>query len=136
VASLIPIGTLGHSGEEANHHIAVMSLVLHSIAAAVWLGGLLLMVIVRPLMSAKDMTAALLRYSSIALAAFVVVATSGTVRAVIAVGAWDALATPYGVLLLVKVTALIALGFLGAAYRVRLINRMQQAGASGSSTRF
>ncbi|HWL78587.1 cytochrome c oxidase assembly protein [Microbacterium sp.] len=136
VASLVPMATLGHSGEEANHTTAVMSIVLHTIAAAVWLGGLLLMVVVRPLLSAKDMTAALLRYSSIALAAFIVVATSGLVRGVIAVGAWDALATPYGALLLVKIAALVALGFLGAAYRVRLINRMQQAGASGSSTRF
>ena len=132
VASLVPMATLGHSGEEANHTTAVMSIVLHTIAAAVWLGGLLLMVVVRPLMSTKDMHAALLRYSSIALAAFIVVATSGLVRGVIAVGAWDALATPYGALLLVKIAALIALGFLGAAYRVRQINRMQQAAASGS----
>ena len=44
IAALVPMGTQGHSGEEANHNEAVMALVLHIIAAAVWLGGLLLMV--------------------------------------------------------------------------------------------
>ena len=49
IAALVPMATQGHSGEEANHNAAVMALVLHIIAAAVWLGGLLLMVVVRPL---------------------------------------------------------------------------------------
>jgi hypothetical protein len=39
------MGTQGHSGEEANHNAAVMALVLHMVGAAVWLGGLLLLVV-------------------------------------------------------------------------------------------
>ncbi len=124
IAALVPMGTQGHSGEEANHDSAVMALVLHIIAAAIWLGGLLLMVVIRPLMERDSLATALSRYSSIALAAFVVVAISGTVRAAIAVGAWENLASPYGAILLVKVGALIALGVLGAWYRRRLIGRM------------
>ena len=130
IAALVPMGTQGHSGEEANHNAAVMALVLHIIAAAVWLGGLLLMVVVRPLMSRNALATALSRYSSIALAAFVVVAISGTVRATIGVGAWENLASPYGAILLVKVAALIALGVLGAWYRRRLIGRMREDAAS------
>jgi cytochrome c oxidase assembly factor CtaG/putative copper export protein len=130
IAALVPMGTQGHSGEEANHDAAVMALVLHIIAAAVWLGGLLLMVIVRPLLDRGALASALSRYSSIALAAFVVVAISGTVRASIGVGAWENLASPYGAILLVKVGALIALGVLGAWYRRRLIGRMTQDAAS------
>ena len=103
IAALVPMGTQGHSGEEANHHAAVMALVLHIIAAAIWLGGLLLMVVVRPLIGREAIATAMSRYSSIALAAFVVVAISGTVRAAIAVGAWENLASPYGAILLVKV---------------------------------
>lgn len=125
VAALIPMGTEGHSGEEANHNAAVMALVLHIVAAAVWLGGLLLMVIIRPLVDREKMAAAMSRYSSIALAAFVVVTISGTVRGIIGVGAWDALFSPYGAILLVKVGALLALGVLGAWYRVRLIGKMR-----------
>ena len=133
IAALVPMGTQGHSGEEANHNAAVMALVLHISAAAVWLGGLLLMVVVRPLMTRPTLATAMSRYSSIALAAFIVVAISGTVRATIGVGAWENLASPYGAILLVKVGALVALGVLGAWYRRRLIGRL---GGEAESRRF
>ncbi|MCR2808359.1 MULTISPECIES: bifunctional copper resistance protein CopD/cytochrome c oxidase assembly protein [unclassified Microbacterium] len=130
IAALVPMGTQGHSGEEANHSAAVMALVLHIIAAAVWLGGLLLMVVIRPLTDRQTLADAMARYSTFALAAFVVVAISGTVRAVIGVGAWQNLASPYGVILLAKVGALLVLGILGAWYRKRLIGRMREDPAS------
>ncbi|MFE5408335.1 cytochrome c oxidase assembly protein [Microbacterium sp. NPDC056569] len=129
-ASLVPMGTQGHSGEEAFHHEAMTALILHIIAAAVWLGGLLLIVIVRPLQSPDDNVATVARYSSIALAAFVVVAVSGTVRAAIGLQDWSALVSPYGVILGVKVLALIALGLFGAWYRTRLIGRMRDTDAA------
>ncbi|MGZ8804216.1 MAG: copper transporter, partial [Microbacterium sp.] len=76
IVALVPMGTQGHSGEEANHNAAIMALVLHLIAAAVWLGGLLLMVVIRPLVDRGALAPAMSRYSSIALAAFIVVAIS------------------------------------------------------------
>jgi len=124
LASLVPMGTQGHAGTEASHTAAVTSLVLHIIAAAVWLGGLVLLVVVRPAMSRTQLQTTLLRYSSIALAAFVVVAVSGTVRASIGLLGWENLFSPYGILVLVKVAALLAMGVLGAWYRRRLISRM------------
>ncbi|MBU4466169.1 MAG: bifunctional copper resistance protein CopD/cytochrome c oxidase assembly protein [Actinobacteria bacterium] len=128
VATLVPMGTQGHSGELSTHNIATVSLVLHMIAAAAWLGGLVLMVVVRPVLDREQVADALSRYSSIALAAFVVVAISGTVRAAVALGSWSALASGYGVIVLVKVAALLAIGFLGALYRRRLIGRMRSDG--------
>jgi cytochrome c oxidase assembly factor CtaG/putative copper export protein len=130
VAALVPMGTQGHSGEEANHHAAQVALVLHLIAAAAWLGGLILLVVVRPVLERAQLTDLLLRYSSIALVAFIVVSISGTVRASIGLGGWAALASPYGVLVLIKAIALIAIGVLGAWYRVRLIGRMSDDTAS------
>lgn len=130
VASLVPMGTQGHSGEEANHHEAMTALILHIIGAAVWLGGLILLVVVRPVLERDRMASAVARYSSIALAAFVVVALSGTVRAVIGLGDWAALVSPYGVILIVKVIALVLLGTLGAWYRLRLIGRLRDTGAA------
>jgi putative copper resistance protein D len=140
LAALVPMGTQGHSGEEANHHEAMTALILHIIAAAVWLGGLLLVVLVRPLLARDRLPAVLSRYSSIALAAFVVVALSGTVRAAIGLRDWDALLSPYGAILVVKIVALIALGALGAWYRTRLIGRLADsadadATANGGRTR-
>ncbi len=124
VASLVPMGTQGHSGELSSHNVATVSLVLHIIAAAVWLGGLLLLVIVRPLLTRTALVDALARYSSIALVAFVVVAVSGTARAWVAVLTWENLFSPYGAILTAKVVALLLLGMLGAWYRTRLIRSM------------
>jgi putative copper resistance protein D len=130
LVALVPMGTQGHSGEEANHDSAVLALVLHILAAAVWLGGLVLLVLIRPLLDRGTLADALLRYSSLALVAFVVVAVSGTVRASIGLGGWEALLSPYGVLVFVKVAALLAMGALGAWYRKRLIGRTREDGAS------
>lgn len=129
-ASLVPMGTQGHSGEEAFHHEAMMALILHIIAAAVWVGGLLLLVIVRPLQSRDEVAATVSRYSSIALAAFAVVAVSGIVRAAIGLRDWAALLSLYGAILTVKIVALVALGLFGAWYRRRLIGRLTQDAAS------
>jgi putative copper resistance protein D len=129
-ASLVPMGTQGHSGEEAFHHEAMTALILHIIAAAVWLGGLILLVVVRPLLDRDRLATVVARYSSIAIAAFVVVAVSGTVRAAIGLQNWDALLSPYGAILCVKIVALIALGVFGAWYRTRLIGRLPGDAAS------
>ncbi|GAA5210119.1 cytochrome c oxidase assembly protein [Microbacterium kyungheense] len=132
-ASLVPMGTQGHSGEEAFHHEAMTALILHMIGAAVWLGGLLLIVIVRPLQTRERSADTVGRYSSIAIAAFAVVAVSGVVRAAIGLQTWSALISPYGAILAVKVVALIALGLFGAWYRTRLIGRMRAQDAATRS---
>ncbi|MHC2998189.1 cytochrome c oxidase assembly protein [Microbacterium sp. HJ5] len=130
LAALVPMGTQGHSGEEAFHHEAMAALILHIIGAAVWLGGLLLIVLVRPLMGRDALAPVVARYSTVALAAFVVVAFSGTVRAAIGLQDWAALLSPYGLILCVKIVALIGLGLFGAWYRLRLIGRLREGAAS------
>ncbi len=130
LATLVPMGTQGHSGALSTHAIAATSLILHMIGAAVWLGGLLLMVVVRPALRLGRLADVLTRYSSVALVAFIVVALSGTVRAAVSLGSFDGLDSGYGVILLVKITALVALGFLGAVYRLRLIERIREDATS------
>ncbi|MCT9819558.1 bifunctional copper resistance protein CopD/cytochrome c oxidase assembly protein [Microbacterium sp. W1N] len=130
LAALVPMATQGHSGDEANHNTAVVALLLHIVGAAVWLGGLVIVVIVRPALTRAQMADVLARYSSIALAAFAVVAISGVARAVVGVVSWQYLASPYGVLLLVKVGALVAVGVIAAWYRLRLISRIREDATS------
>jgi cytochrome c oxidase assembly factor CtaG/putative copper export protein len=130
IAALVPMGTQGHSGEEAFHHEAMTALIIHIIGAAVWLGGLLLMVIVRPQLDRDDTATALERYSSLALVAFLVVAVSGTVRAAIGLQEITALFSPYGLILVVKIVALVVIGSLGAWYRKGLIGRLRDDGSS------
>lgn len=130
VAALVPMATQGHSGDESNHNTAVMALALHVIGAAVWLGGLLLLVVVRSALTRTELASTLGRYSTLALVAFVVVALSGTARALAGGVGLAELATPYGVLLVVKIVALIAIGLLAAWYRRRLIARIAEDAVS------
>lgn len=122
-ASFLPLATQGHSGELAGHNVAVNSILLHTIGAAVWLGGLTLLVLFQG-RSDVDVPRLVARYSSLAIAAFVVVAVSGIARSVVALGDWSELATPYGAILIAKVVLLTAMGLLGAWYRARLIPKL------------
>jgi len=132
-ASLVPMATVGHSGEEANHNTAVMALALHIVAAAVWLGGALLLVVIRPALDRRELGPLLRRYSSLALVAFLVVGLSGLARALAGGIGLAELATPYGTLLLVKIVALVVMGLLGAQYRLRLIGRVERAAAQADA---
>jgi putative copper resistance protein D len=123
-ASFLPLATQGHAGDLAGHNVAVNSILLHMIAAAVWLGGLLLLVLLRG-RDDVDTPRLVARYSSLAIAAFAVVAVSGVTRSIVAVGSWDALwTTPYGVIVLAKIALLVGMGLLGAWYRTRLIPKL------------
>src|SRR5690606_25516865 len=80
--ALVPMATQSHSGGLDNHHLAVVAIIVHIVASALWLGGLVTLVLVRPALTPERMRAVLERYSAIALAAFVVVALSGLLRSV------------------------------------------------------
>lgn len=128
-ASFLPLATQGHSGELSGHTVAVNAILLHTIGAAVWLGGLLLVVILRG-RSGIGTEQLVRRYSSLAIAAFFVVAVSGLARSVVALGDISEIWTPYGAILLIKIMLLGGMGLLGAWYRVRLIPRLAGANAA------
>ncbi|SJN17156.1 Copper resistance protein D [Microbacterium esteraromaticum] len=141
-AAFLPIATQGHSGELSGHEVAVNAILLHTVGAAVWLGGLLLLVVLRGFgvtrapqtASGKrkkaadadriDLAVLVARYSSLALAAFIVVAISGVARTMVALGDWSELLSPYGLIVLGKSALLIALGLFGAWYRQKLIRHL------------
>ncbi|UYO97228.1 bifunctional copper resistance protein CopD/cytochrome c oxidase assembly protein [Microbacterium sp. M28] len=124
-ASFLPLATQGHSGDVAGHNIAVNSILLHTVGAAVWLGGLLLVVLLRRTPE-LEVTSLVQRYSTLALAAFVVVTVSGLARSIVALGGWSGLLTPYGGILVAKIVLLVAMGALGAWYRSRLIPKLDR----------
>ncbi|MCK2034810.1 bifunctional copper resistance protein CopD/cytochrome c oxidase assembly protein [Microbacterium sp. SSW1-49] len=128
-ASFLPLATQGHAGDLAGHNVAVNSILLHTIGAAVWLGGLLLLVVLRGRPDV-DLPRLVARYSTLAIVAFIVVAVSGVARSVVALGDWSALWTPYGTILIAKVVLLGGMGLLGAWYRTRLIPKLAGERAS------
>ncbi|QEE60166.1 copper transporter [Salinibacterium sp. dk2585] len=123
-AGLVPMATQGHAAGTAGHATAVNALGLHLVFAALWLGGLLTLVMLQRTLKGERLVTVLERYSTIALLSFIVVAISGYVSAALRVGEFDALMTPYGILVIVKVLALLALGVFGALYRRSVIRRM------------
>jgi putative copper export protein/cytochrome c oxidase assembly factor CtaG len=118
---LVPLAQQGHAAGTASHDAAVTALGLHLVGAALWVGGIVMLVLVRGVVSQDRLAAVVGRYSSIALGCFVLVAVSGVASAQIRVGALSNLFTPYGVLILVKIGAIVVLGVLGAVQRRRTV---------------
>ncbi|WP_210508007.1 cytochrome c oxidase assembly protein [Naasia sp. SYSU D00057] len=129
VAGLLPMAGEGHSAGAGNHEEAVAALGLHLGFAAAWLGGLLVLLLLRPILPSAALRAVAGRYSSIALLCFCVVAVSGYVSAELRVGSLDRLASPYGLLVVVKVVALLALGAVGALHRRFALRRLDGGAA-------
>jgi cytochrome c oxidase assembly factor CtaG/putative copper export protein len=127
VAGLVPMALQGHSGGTEDHDAATSAIFLHLLFAALWLGGLLAIAIAQPTLTKKRLTVVLRRYSTVALISFIVVSVSGYVSAEIRVENLANLLTPYGILVVVKVFALIMLGLFGAVYRNYAIGRLESS---------
>ncbi|MGK5682940.1 cytochrome c oxidase assembly protein [Actinoplanes sp. URMC 104] len=126
MAAALPPAFTGHSAGAGNHQIAVTSLALHVLAASLWVGGLAGLLLVRRHRRFAETAA---RYSRLALTCFAATAISGTANAAVRLGALPALwSSRYGVLVLLKVLALLAVGAIGAAHRGRTLPALR-AGA-------
>lgn len=128
VFMLVPMAQQGHAAGASGHDAAIIALGLHLVFAAVWLGGLGLIAVLSPQLDNARLLPTVSRYSSVALVCFIVVAASGYVSAELRVGSLDRLLTPYGILVLIKVGALIALGLFGAVYRRSIIGKLADSG--------
>ncbi|MCD2191058.1 bifunctional copper resistance protein CopD/cytochrome c oxidase assembly protein [Actinomycetospora soli] len=120
VLGVLPAAFGGHSGTGTAHDVAMNSLALHVVAAALWVGGLLA-VLVHAVVGGADLPTALGRFSTTAFWCWVVLALSGTVNALLRVNPADLLVSTYGLLLLAKVAGLVVLGVFGAAHRTRTL---------------
>ncbi|WP_235866276.1 cytochrome c oxidase assembly protein [Serinibacter arcticus] len=131
LAALAPVAQTGHAAGAANHTLAVGSLWLHLAGVTVWIGGLAVLAVVAGRLG-KDLVPSAERYSAIAIWAYALVAVSGVVNASIRLGSLENLGTPYGVLLILKVVAVVALGAAGYLHRRRTIPSL----TSGRTTAF
>ena len=121
--AVLPLSLAGHASGSANHMNAVDSLALHLVGAVLWVGGLGALVLVGARLG-DQREAVVRRYSTLALACFVLVAVSGVVNAALRVGSFAGLATSYGFLVIGKVVALTLLGVGGYLHRRRTIPRL------------
>ncbi len=121
LATLGPIALTGHSAGSGSHDLATTSLLLHLLGVTLWVGGLAALGWVA-LRRSKRLDAAVARYSTLALWAFVVVGVSGGVNAAVRLRSiGDVFGEPYGLLVLGKVAALVILGVFGYRQRQRIV---------------
>lgn len=126
LAGLIPISLTGHSAGSGSHDLAIVSLLLHLGGVTLWVGGLAALAWIA-WRGSKRLDAAILRFSTLAAWCFAIVGVSGAFNASVRIGSWGALfSTSYGLLVIGKVAALVALGVFGMRQRRRIIAR--QAG--------
>lgn len=116
----LPVALTGHSSAGGSHDIATDSLVLHVLAASVWVGGLLAVLALAAARGSDRRTAlatAVPRFSKLALVCWLVLAVTGVVNALVSIPVGNMLGSTYGALILAKVAALLLLGVIGAALR-------------------
>ncbi|SNS11282.1 putative copper resistance protein D [Geodermatophilus pulveris] len=134
---VVPAVLTGHSAAAADHVPAVATLAVHVVAAAAWVGGLLALLLHGR--SVPDQVAAAGRFSTVALACSLATGASGLLAAWLVLGRSAApgavLGSGYGVLLLAKTAALVALGVLGRAHRRHTLPRLR-SGRPGAFRRF
>ena len=134
MTGLVPGALAGHAASaKGSHETAVTSLGLHLLGVTVWVGGLVALLVLRPLLGA-DLAKVARRYSTLALWAYVAVAASGLVNAWIHLGDLAALSSRYGIVLLAKTGAVLVLGYAGWLHRTTTLADLDR-GESGAFAR-
>ena len=133
--TLVPLGLTGHSSAGGSHDLATNSLLVHLVAASLWAGGLLA-VLVHALRGGEHAGLATRRFSAIAGWCFAAMVVSGVVNALVRITPVELLTTGYGRLVTAKLVALCLLGVLGWRQRRSAVGVLQaDPGARGALIR-
>jgi copper resistance protein D len=140
VVGVVFIGTLawsGHGGATPGSagYVHTCADILHLVAAAAWIGGLVpLVLLMRSALAVDDplrmvKVAALQRFSNLGLVSVAIIFTTGVINTWVLVDGLDGLTnTDYGRLLVLKVTLFLAMLGFAAVNRLRLTPRLAAAG--------
>ncbi len=119
----------GHGSGLGDHALALTAGVAHVIAAAIWVGGLAVLLF-HAVKRDIPLGRALERFSPLALIAIVLLAVSGLSNAYTRLNSIDELFTNgYGQVILIKITLIMVLGFFGYLLRRRVIPTLSEPGA-------
>ncbi|MEB3020611.1 cytochrome c oxidase assembly protein [[Mycobacterium] crassicus] len=131
--TLIPLGLTGHSAAGGSHDLATNSLLIHLVAAGLWAGGLLAL-LVHAMRGGEYAALAARRFSVVALWCFVAMGLSGVLNALVRIAPSDLLTSQYGLLVVAKFVALCLLGVAGWGQRRRGVAALQaEPDAPGTS---
>ncbi|GAB4065674.1 cytochrome c oxidase assembly protein [Angustibacter speluncae] len=131
LVALVPLALTSHSAGSASHELVVSSWWMHLAGVCLWTGGLVTLAwLGRRDGLGRDVGTVAGRYSAVAGWAFALVAASGAANGWARVGGFAGMVTPYGAVLLVKVIALVLLGFAGWWHREHLLRRLTEGSAA------
>ncbi len=136
--ALVGPSVVGHSRAFAPSPVLIAADVLHVTAGAVWLGGLLGLVLTMRALAGREVLAALTlaRFSTLAGGVLLAVAASGSFLAWRIVGSWTGLVeTAYGWLLLTKIAIALVVAGVGGWNRWRVLPAVRAAAGFGDRER-
>ncbi|MPZ84423.1 MAG: copper resistance protein CopD [Actinophytocola sp.] len=136
VFGLLPVPVTGHSSSGGQHDLASNSMLFHIVAAALWVGGLVaLLVFGRRVTSGPALRLAAVRFSATALVCWIVMAASGVLNVWVRIPLADLFTTDYGLLVVAKTAALILLGGFGLMQRLKGVRAIEEGGTSRALVR-
>jgi putative copper resistance protein D len=121
---VLPLALAGHAAGSTGHDAAVNSLAFHLVGVSLWVGGLIALLVLRPLLG-KGLAVSVARYSTLAGWCFAFVALSGILNAAIRLGGFGGLWTTYGGLVIGKSVCLLLLGAAGWRQRRVVVERLR-----------
>lgn len=127
---IAPPALNSHASAASHHSLATGAIVIHVVASALWIGGVVALVVMRRAKLALD--DAVPRFSVLALWCVVVIAVSGVVNAWLRIGSVSGLASKYAAITMAKAVVLIVLVLIGARHRRSIKARVLE----GNTTAF
>jgi len=124
-AVAIPAFT-GHSATLGHHSFAIASLWFHIVTVSLWIGGLAVTLALAWIRQ-RDWLTVVVRFSTIALICYIIVALSGVANAATRLTSLSELfSTWYGRIVLDKVIVLFLLGWFGLHWRKKVIPKLTE----------
>ncbi|MER7302285.1 copper resistance protein CopC [Nocardioides sp. NPDC127514] len=133
VAGLVAIcspALVGHSRAVVPAWLVTATDVIHLVAGALWLGGLVGLALTLPLITRRGTVAAeiVTRFSTLAAVSLAALAVSGVLMGWRILGSWDNLLnSTYGTLLMTKIALVVAVAVMAAGNRLLVLPRVRQA---------
>ncbi len=121
---------VGHSRAVVPAWLVTATDVVHLVAGALWLGGLVGLALTLPLITRRGTVAAeiVTRFSTLAAASLAALAVSGVLMGWRILGSWNNLLnSTYGTLLMTKVALVVAVAVMAAGNRLLVLPRVRQA---------
>ncbi len=121
LALLIPLFQ-SHASSAGNHGLAIGSLLFHVGAVSLWVGGVIGLLVISP----RERSASISRFSSLALWCAIIVGVSGVLNAWTRLNFLAGWQSRYGLLVILKSTLFVILLFIGAKHRTYIARKLHQ----------